>query len=138
MTRWKLLFPSKYLRAVDLDATWGREATFTIKKLAKEGVQKPATKDPVSCTVVYFKELSEWCSLNKVEEKRLILIPTNAAGIEAAVGDDDFRNWPGKVVTLYIEEGVRTREGPKPAVRIKKAVGPPSNPNNPNPQTKEK
>ena len=74
-------FPSKYLRAADLQ---GRTTTLTIEKVVMEdlnGDQKP---------VVYFADT----------KKGLVLNVTNARAIAQLAGDD-MSNWSGMPLELF-------------------------------------
>jgi len=92
------LFPSKYLRADDLD---GREPVLTIAKIKKEKLGDQ-TK-----LIIYFKG----------KEKGLVINKTNCRSIEEISGSDDTDDWPGtkiKLITAKVEyQGRRV-----PAIRI--------------------
>jgi hypothetical protein len=107
-------FPSKYLKASDLDG----EVTVKIVKVTFEEVGP--TKD--SRPVVYFENIPKGVVLNK----------TRSNGIIRANGSEDTDDWPGTMVCLYPsttqfqgEEveciGIRPPRGKK-AAELKKAL----------------
>jgi hypothetical protein len=91
-------FPSKYLRAADLN---GAEPTVTIDRVEAE------TLNDKLALVVYFKG----------KEAGLVLNKTNARSIEALTGSDETDDWPGtrlKLIVMKVEfQGKRV-----PAIRI--------------------
>lgn len=92
------VFPSKYLRAADLD---GREHVVTIDRVDSEMLGDDRK------LVVYFMG----------KEKGLVLNRTNFTAIEDISKEDDTDNWPGvqiKLVTAKVDyQGKRV-----PAIRI--------------------
>lgn len=92
------VFPSKYLRAGDLD---GHEPIVTIDRVVMETIGDDRK------SVVYFKG----------KDKGLVLNKTNWNAIEDITGEEDSDNWRGhkiKLVTRKVEyQGKRV-----PAVRI--------------------
>ena len=91
------IFPSKYLRAADLD---GREPVVTIARVDMETLgdeRKP---------VVYFVG----------KDKGLVMNKTNFSAIEDISGEEDTDNWAGtkvKLITVKVEfQGKRV-----PAIR---------------------
>ena len=94
------LFPSKYLRASDLDG----DTVVTIKSLMVEeigGERKP---------VMYFPEIAQGLVLNK----------TNT-GIIASLYDNETDNWPGRKIILYSTE-VDFRGEIVDAVRVRRQI----------------
>lgn len=92
------IFPSKYLRAADLD---GREPIVTISKAVLE------TLGDERKVVVYFTG----------KEKGLVLNKTNFNAIEEISGEDDTDNWGGTKVKLFTAK-VEFQGKRVPAVRI--------------------
>lgn len=95
-------FPSKYLRAADLD---GRQVTVSIDRVVMEDVGDDDAKP-----VLYFVG----------KEKGVVLNKTNASNISLIYGDETD-DWHGKPVTLY-EAMVDFQGRSVAAIRIK---GPP-------------
>ncbi len=96
------IFPSKYLRAADLD---GREPVVTIARVDMETLgdeRKP---------VVYFVG----------KDKGLVMNKTNFSAIEDISGEEDTDNWAGtkvKLITVKVEfQGKRV-----PAIRIEEVA----------------
>ena len=83
MPSYKTKFPSKFLKAADLDS---RRQAVTIERWVDEDVGSPPEEKPV----IYFRELSKGLVLNK----------TNAESIEEATGTDDMDVWVGASVVL--------------------------------------
>ena len=77
------LFPSKYLKAIDLDA----DEVFTMESLKQEELGDEAKP------VVYFEEI----------DKGLVLNRTNANMIASQHGQDTEK-WAGKRITLFATE----------------------------------
>ena len=92
------IFPSKYLRAADLD---GREPVVTIDRATLE------TLGDERKVVVYFKG----------KDKGLVLNKTNFNAIEEISGEDDTDNWAGTKVKLFTAK-VEFQGKRVPAVRI--------------------
>ena len=84
--RVELMFPSKYLRAVDLN---GKDAQLTITKVQIDELQMKGGKKEKK-PVVYFAKT----------EKMLVLNKTNAMAIAAQLGKET-NNWAGKAITIY-------------------------------------
>lgn len=84
--RVELLFPSRYLKAVDLD---GKPLTLTIVAVAVEELQMQGGKKERK-PVVYFEENAE---------KALVMNKTNALAIAAQHGPETDA-WTGKRITL--------------------------------------
>ena len=95
----ELLFPSKYLKASDLQ---GREIVFTIcpdRGVKVEKIQRQGgSKEPKP--VMYFTECAARAKRTSEEEKSLILNKTNAKTIAAMYGNDTDL-WKGQRITLY-------------------------------------
>jgi hypothetical protein len=81
-------FPSKYLRAADVDEMGG-EITHTIRKVVLEEVGQDRTEKPV----VYFRQTQLGLVLNR----------TNAARLAASLGDETDR-WVGQQIVLGTEQ----------------------------------
>ena len=98
------VFPSKYLRAADLD---GREPVVTIDRVVVE------TLGDESKPVVYFTG----------KDKGLVMNKTNWSSIEDISGEEDSDRWKGtklKLITVKVEfQGKRV-----PAIRIEEATAP--------------
>lgn len=101
-------FPSKYLRAADLQ---DRQHTLTMKLVQKETIADDEKKP-----VLYFEKIAKGLVLNK----------TNAKTISNSYGDDSD-GWEGKPLTLFTAmvdyrgdqvEAIRVRV-PKPAAPAK-------------------
>lgn len=96
---YELLFPSKYLKASDLQ---GRDVTLTIcpeRGVKIEKVQRQGgAKEPKP--VMYFLEAKASAAKKGEEEKSLILNKTNAKVIAAIYGNDTDL-WKGQRITLY-------------------------------------
>jgi hypothetical protein len=78
-------FPSKYLKAVDLN---GQDVTFTIDRVKQETIGSDLR------LVVCFRGTAKQFVLNK----------TNASAIARVTGSRDTDDWPGQRVTLYPTE----------------------------------
>ena len=76
-------FPSKYLKADDLDG----ERTVKVTKITFEEVGQNKERRPVA----YFEGIDKGVVLNK----------TRSNGIVKASGSDDTDDWPGTLVLLY-------------------------------------
>lgn len=108
-------FPSKFLRAADLES----DATFTIKKVDIETVGQGNDADEKP--VVYFKETDKGLALNK----------TNANTIANLYGGET-NEWVGKQVTLFpTEVDFGGKQTLAIRVRSKKPVQLPSRPSAP-------
>ena len=86
MGSWKDAFPSKWLKASDLE---DKPHLWTVKKVAREKLQDGTYK-----LAVWFRE----------ESKPLLLNKTNAKSIEKATGSDDTDVWIGKRVVVFPTE----------------------------------
>ena len=95
-------FPSKYLKAEDLDA----DLTMTIRTVGNEklpdGQEKP---------IVYFNET----------EKGLLANKTNFSAIAKITGKPNSDNWPGEKITLTVMD-VEFKGDIVSAIRIKSAT----------------
>ena len=80
-------FPSKYLRADDIDAMGG-QVTYTVRKAVMEEIGQDRTEKPV----VYFRETPSGLVLNR----------TNASRLAPSLGDDTDR-WIGQQIVLETE-----------------------------------
>ena len=83
MTSYKTKFPSKFLKAADLERS--RQAV-TIERWADEQVGSP----PEEKAVLYFRDL----------QKGLVLNKTNAESIEEVATTDDMDAWVGVPIVL--------------------------------------
>lgn len=91
----RLLFPSKYLAAVDLR---GKDVVLTIRRVAVEELktERGTEKKPL----VYFKETAAKAEKTGDDEKRLVLNKTNAMTIGGIYGME-VDDWKDKPITLY-------------------------------------
>jgi len=92
----------------------------TISHVARERVLRPKGGEFVVAPVVYFEEVDKLCESKKMERKRLILVKTNSRLIAEATGLSNPREWTGCIVHVYVNPKIRTQEGVRPGVRIKK------------------
>ncbi len=81
-----LMFPSRYLRAVDFE---GKPVTLTIAEVVKDKVQM-ATGQKAEKYILRFRET----------EKELILNKTNAKSVAKVLAEPRAVNWPGSRITL--------------------------------------
>lgn len=116
MAHWRAFFTSKdYLTAADLydeasdrfgeqNALIERVVKVTLKGERGREDQRPG---------IYFKG----------HKKPLGANATNCGSISLALGSTDMKQWPGKWVTLYVDENVEVKENgrtvKRPAVRIR-------------------
>ena len=84
MVNYTTAFPSKFLKAADLDS---EEPVFTIKSFRTELVAEGEPSKPV----LYFEEVAKGLVLNK----------TNGRIIERIVGSPETDEWIGKKIQLY-------------------------------------
>lgn len=94
-------FPSKYLKADDLD---GEDRVFTIKQIRMETIGKGEKEQKL---VIFFED----------EEKGLVCNKTNAKTIAKLYGGDTDE-WPGKKIILFPTE-VEFQGEPTMAIRIR-------------------
>jgi hypothetical protein len=80
-------FPSKYLRAADVESMGG-ELNYTIKRIVIEEVGQDKEEKPI----LYFRQIQQGLVLNR----------TNADRLAASLGDE-MDNWAGKKITLTTE-----------------------------------
>ena len=101
--RWELLYPSKYLKAIDLD---GRDVPLEIESVSREELQMGGGKVDEKPVVSF-----------RGTKKQLVLAKTNARTI-AVLHGLDVESWVGKRITLC---QTRVRFGPKmvDAIRVK-------------------
>ena len=128
MPSYKTKFPSKYLRADDLDGYKDHQLMVAITRWTDEAVGNP----PEEKTVLYFRD----------ELKGLILNKTNGESIAEIAGTDDMDRWVGVKILLVstktdfggkrvkcirveppLEEPAETR--PERAPQGEQPVGPP-------------
>lgn len=81
------VFPSKYLKAADLNGT---PLTVTIVSAPMEVLKNPEGKEQTK-TVLYFRGTKKLLPLNV----------TNWDSVADATGEDDSENWAGHEVELY-------------------------------------
>ena len=81
------VFPSKYLRAADLNGT---PLTVTIASAPLETLKNPEGKEQTK-TVLYFHGTKKLLPLNV----------TNWDAVADATGEDDSENWAGHKIELY-------------------------------------
>jgi hypothetical protein len=81
-------FPSKYLRAANVDEMGG-ELRYTIRKVVLEAVGQDRTEKPI----VYFRQTQLGLVLNR----------TNAARLAASLGDETA-GWSGQQIVLETEQ----------------------------------
>jgi hypothetical protein len=87
MPRRDEVFPSKYLKAPDLN---GQPRDLMIERVPLEHLKTPDGKEQ-DRVVLYFRGA----------KKGLVLNVTNFDAVSAIVGDDNSDNWPGHPVQLY-------------------------------------
>jgi len=85
--RVELMFPSRYLKAVEFD---GSDVTLTVKAVQSD-MLRMADNTKAKKFVVQFKET----------EKELVLNRTNAYAIADFLNERDALKWVGHSVTLY-------------------------------------
>ena len=102
-------FPSKYLKAIDLQ---NQEAIATISKVTSEVLENDGKKEEKA--VVYFEGF----------DKGLVLNKTNGMSIAEIAGSEVFESWPGACISLYtmpvqfgskLVEAIRVKRPPAPA-----------------------
>jgi hypothetical protein len=95
MTHYKLLHPSKYLGAHDLE---GKDVSLTIRRVLREELktERGTEKQPI----MYFTETQARAEKEGVEEKRLVLNVTNR-NMVASIHGPTVEAWYGKRITLY-------------------------------------
>lgn len=96
------LFPSKFLRAEDLDG----DVVLTIRKITIEAIGNDREEKPV----ISFRETEKLLALNK----------TNARSISEVADSDETDDWIGKQVILYPTK-VQFRADLVPAIRIRES-----------------
>ena len=99
------LFPSKYVKAADLE---GRNVTLTITKLVVEEMGHGTEKEQKP--VVYFQKAT----------KGLVLNRTNAMIIASLYGDES-NEWAGKRITIYPTK-VRAFGSMQDCVRVREEI----------------
>jgi hypothetical protein len=103
---WKHLFNYEYLGAHSLDED--EERVVTITGTETRLVKTRQNPDGDDCPVILFKEM----------ELPMVLNKTNCKMIESIYGPI-VKDWTGKTVTLYVQEGVRYQRTTVDALRIK-------------------
>ena len=84
MPRLNEIFPSKFLKAADLN---NREVKVTIDRVVNEEVGQDGDR--------------RWVAYFQNADKGLVLNKTNADTIAMIVGDDDTDNWTGQTILLF-------------------------------------
>lgn len=92
----RLLFPSLYLRAADLQ---GKDAPLTIRRVVAEDLRTDGGTERKA--VCYFEETRTNAQKSGAKEKRLVLNKTNALMIAKVLGSYEINDWTGKRITLY-------------------------------------
>lgn len=103
MGSWKTAFGS-YLKADDLE---GREARVVVESVEFEDIKGDHGTER--------KLVAKFVG----KDKGLILNRTNAESIASIAGDDDFDNWPGACLILWVDPNVTFGGKKMPAIRIK-------------------
>lgn len=94
---YKLLFPSKYLKAADLRE---RDVTVTIRRIVNKATIEGEKGRKEVKPAAYFVETQAAAKRDGSEEKALILNKTNCNTIAALYGPYPA-DWVGKRITLY-------------------------------------
>lgn len=81
------VFPSKYLKAADLN---GKPIAVTIESAPLETLKNPAGEEQTK-TVLHFKKAKKTLPLNRV----------NWDAVADTTGEDDSENWTGHQIELY-------------------------------------
>lgn len=102
------LFPSKYLKAVDLNT---EEVVATISRFAVEPVRDPNTGKDEDQPLIYTEEFN----------KPLILNFTNAGTIAALYGRETDA-WPGRSLMLFVERDFLAFGKVQDVIRIRNSV----------------
>lgn len=119
---YKLLYPTKYLGAHDLN---GKDVALTIRRVIVEDLETKDKKERKP--VVYFVETQRKAEKDQVEEKRLVLNKTNASTIAGMYGTE-VNEWAGKRIVIFPSlvsafgkeaEAIRVRPTPPPPVADK-------------------
>lgn len=116
---YKLLFPSKYLKAADLRE---RDVTVTIRRVVQRATIEGENGRKEVKPTAYFVETQAAAQRSGTEEKALILNVTNCNTIAALHGPYPVE-WVGKRITLY---PAKAQFGGKEvdAVRVRPVVPP--------------
>lgn len=94
----QVLYPSKYLRKEDLHM---KDVTLTIERVALRDVRM--TNNSIARKVViHFGEMAN----RPADERKVWICPKTAALEIAALHGPDPRQWAGKKITIYHEEGI--------------------------------
>jgi hypothetical protein len=104
MSRRDEIFPSRYLKASDLN---GKAINVVIALAAKETLKTPAGKEQEKVVLSF-----------KGAKKSLPLNMTNFDAVAAIAGSDDWDTWPGVGLQLYPWK-VEMKGEVKPCVRIR-------------------
>lgn len=118
---YKLLFPSKYLKAADLRE---RDVTVTIYRLVQRAKLEVKNGKNQQRPIAYFEETKRAADRDGSEEKGMILNVTNCNTIARMYGPYPV-DWVGKRITLYPTraqmggeevDAIRVRPVPPPPV----------------------
>jgi hypothetical protein len=148
MPSWRVLRSSdKWLTHSDLFDLKGEkyfDVDAEIIRVEQGEANNPGSKAKKKLPAVFLKSLRT----GNMIPKPLGLNATNGETIEQIVGSDDFKRWPGTLVTLFVLPNVRMGDGTRPAIRIRpkspkapagwKPSTPTSNPNTPPPRGDER
>ena len=105
----EVMFPTEYLAAGDFAE--GQDVSLTIKDI-KAGQVVKTKKGKEKHTILYFEKT----------DKKLILKPTNAGLIAAALGETEARKWAGRKITLYRTTCDAFGDPHKPCVRVRETA----------------
>jgi len=108
-------FPSKYLKADDLDEE--NDMIVTIREVEFEAFEDPKTRKSDNKPVIYFKEKNV---------KPLVLNRTNFKTISDILGGDDSDDWLGQRIALY-QTMVESFGERKPGIRVRERKPKPAN-----------
>ena len=103
-----LMYPSKYIKCVDLG---GKDCDLTIERIAYGEELQCEGGHKKSKHVMYFKSA----------KKALVLNVTNARLVAAALDESDSLNWIGKRITLY-PTTAKFKGKMVPAVRVRETA----------------
>ncbi len=113
---YKLLFPKKYLHALDLR---GHDVDLTIREVGRESVYRKRGDEMLP--IIYFVETAAKAEKTGDDEKRMICNVTNADSI-ADLHGTEVENWVGKRITIYAMPYSKSPHGF--AIRIRPVVPP--------------
>ena len=93
---YKLLFPSTYLCAADLQS---KDVPLTVRRVIVQELENTGGEKEKK-PLMYFEETAASAAKSGSKEKRLVLNKTNAKTI-AGMHGPEIDNWAGKRITLY-------------------------------------